>query len=186
MPFIPQCKWYMDIDIKDNEVFPRATMICMNTCMACGKYEGYPERTYINTLSNYPSYTFVTCNSRECAKKVMKGMAHFYKTYGQYIMLFSQDLGDDCIVVRTSGDVESGWSIKGFYTSEEGVDKIFVSNMEKGISKAVPYDDFIKLNPSKEKQLALEINSYFMSVHNRLMDMIHVNRDSEGMISISN
>ncbi len=170
MPFIPQCKWFMDIDTKDNEVVPRCTFIAVDTCMACGRCEGDPQRTYINTYSEYPSYMFITCKSKECVQKTMVGMADFYKNRGEYIMLFDPILSN-CMVVRTSGDVEDGWSARGFYVEDEGVTRIYMLNAQKGISKVISYEDFIEINQSKEKALVVEINNYFIGIFNRLEDL---------------
>lgn len=184
MAFIPQCKWYMDVDTSNNHVIPRSTMIPGNMCMACGKYDEETERAYINTMSNYPSYIFITCKSKQCVKETMIGIAHFYKTYGEHIMIFNRKL-NDCTVERSNGNIESGWSLKGFYTSEEGVNKLLMINVKQNISKIISYEKFIELNPNKNNDLAVDINSYFMSVFNRLSDLIEqsVNDDT---ISISN
>lgn len=167
MPFIPQCKWFMDENIDDVKVFPKCTFIEVGTCMACGRSEGVPDRLSVNTLSDFPSYIFITCKSKDCVRKTMTGLANFYRTYGEYIMLFGTTLRD-CMVMRSSGDVEGGWTARGFICGNEGVEKMYMVESEKNISKVVLYDDFIDLNKSKSKDLAFEINMYFMNMFNHL------------------
>ncbi len=166
MAYIPHNHWYIDLNVENNRVHPKATLISVNMCMACHQ-DCDNNKIGINTMSQFPSFNFICCKNKDCIEKTKVGLANFYKNYGNYIMLFHDELVN-VKVPRSNGDVEEGWTVSGFFTNHLGVASIYVTNRSKAIYKSVQYADFISHNPDKRYILNKELDDYFDHIYNML------------------
>ena len=140
MAFIPDNPWYLEENTDHNTLYPRATMICMNLCMVCN-IESDDKTFVINTRSTYPSFLFVTCKNDYCINKTKVGLSHFYKNYNEAIMLSSDEF-ENCNILRSNGEVDNGWVVDSFVTSDKGIYGLCVVHRQKALNKTVKYEDF--------------------------------------------
>jgi hypothetical protein len=139
-------KWYIGTD----NVIPTRLTFCpaSGACMFCTTPKGDTEAYYIKYLLG-----FLTCSDEKCKKIAQDFIADLEKKNKFIQDIYSKN---NVLVKRTNGTIESNWTID--YTDsfigcvsciddiDDGTVVVHVQQDVTGLSKYVPYNEFLELN----------------------------------------
>jgi hypothetical protein len=138
----------------ENFIFPRRTFVELQ-CSVCNSID-YNE--YDTKSLTTPSFVYCICSNKKCREIISKSLEKFVRSglysFGDIFNKFPAR------VIRSSGDIDEGWNVDGFWFSEDNNYDVQLS--KDSLTKTVTRKDFLKVNDGLEESL----DKYYDSIIN--------------------